>query len=172
MSNLNPYDDRGPFGKIDLGGLRLPGVVVALDGIDVPEVWQVQAATAKSGASTVWKGSGLAESIKITIALSNREAYAIYVDQVAPALRPKRGEKPPALLIVNPLVNFNGISRVACKNVGAPKWVASGGYWTADIEVIEFQPPKPAAGGPPKPKDDPNKDIKDQIDAELRKAAA
>lgn len=178
MSGPNPFDDASPFGVVDIGGLRLPGIMIALDGVDTPEEWQVQKATAKSGASTVWKGSGLAESIKITLALANREAYARYENDVVFALRPKRGEKPPALVIVNPLINFNGITRVSCKNVGAPKWQAGGCYWTADIELIEYQPPKPAAAGPPKPGDysnpdhDPNRDGKQQIEDELRKAAA
>ncbi len=177
-SRLNPYDDPGPWGVVDIGGLRLPGVVKSIDGHERPQTWQVQAATAKSGASTTWKGEGIAEAIKILLALANRAAFNAYYD-VRDALLPKPGAAPPALLIVNPAINFSGITRISCKNVGPPKWVESGGYWTGEVTVIDYNPAKPANTGSPKPKGsdysnpekDPNQALKDEIKDLTDKAA-
>lgn len=147
MSNLNPYEDSSPWRVIDIGGLRVPGVVQSIDGHEKPETWDVNKGTEKSGATIVWKGTGLASSIKIVTALHDASSFAAYY-ALRDALRPKLGTKPPSLLIVNPALNFAGITRVACVNVGSPRWVASGGYWTGEITVIEYAPEKPANTGP------------------------
>lgn len=169
-SRLNPYIDALPWGQVYVGGVVVPGVVQSIDGHEKPEEWSVQKATKKSHASTVWKGTKLAESIKIVTALYNAESFAFYYDLQA-ALRPSLGEKPPSHAIVNPAVNFVGITRVAVVNVGPPKWVAGGGYWTGEITLIEYNPEKDANTGPAgaakKPSGpDPNSDVK----AELQKA--
>lgn len=146
-SLLNPFLDASPWGVVDVGGLRLPGVVVSIDGANRPEDWQIQKPTAKSGASTVWKGTGLAETITIVLALANADAFQAYY-AVRDALRPKIGTKPPSHVIVSPIINFSGITRVSCRNVEAPAWVASGGYWTGKVVLVEYNPPKPANTGP------------------------
>lgn len=175
---LNPFVDPSPWGVVDIGGMRVPGVVLSIDGHEKPEKWNVQEPTEKSGATTVWKGTKLADSIKIVTAITNAEAFAAYV-VLRDTLRPKLGTKPPSHVIVHPAVNFSGITRVSCGNVGPPKWVASGGYWTGEITLVEYNPPKPTNTGvasAPKPggagATDPNADVKAELAAvvaEVRK---
>lgn len=152
-ARLNPFIDPGPWKSIVLGGLTLPGIVHSVDGAEHPENWSVQMGISVSGAVTVWRGTTIAESIKVLLKLHNAAAFAGYYD-ARDVLRPKLGKKPPALTIVNPTINFNGITRVSCKNVGQPKWVEQGGYWTGELTLIEYRPPKPIPAGtvePPKP---------------------
>jgi hypothetical protein len=179
----NPYIDASPWGVVDVGGLRLPGVVVSVDGVDKPEDWNVQKPTSKAGATTVWKGTKLAEQIKIVVALPNDDAFRDYYT-VRDVLRPKLGTKPPTLSIVNPIINFSGVTRVSCRNVGAPKWVAAGGYWTGEVLLLEYNPPKPANTGVAgqqknnvsvgdvleQHKVDPNQALNDDIDALTKEA--
>jgi hypothetical protein len=175
-SRMNPYVDSSPWGFVDVGGLRLPGVVLTVDGADKPEEWQVQKGTSSNNASTVWKGTKLAESIKVVLALHDAPSFDAYY-QARDLLRPKIGTKPPAHSIANPAINFNGITRVSIKNIGAPKWVSSGGYWTGEVELIEFNPEKPANAGSPKASaagaknaPDANADVKAGLDATVAEA--
>ncbi len=177
--NLNPYIDAGPWGRVEISGMPLPGIIQSIDGADKPEDWSVQKGTAKSNATTVWKGTKLAESIKIMTALTNAEAFAQYYD-IRNLLRPKIGVKPPSLLISSPVLNFSGITRIAIKNILPPKWVSGAGYWTGEIELIEFNPEKPANTGPAggakawtegTNSSDPNKDVKSALQKALDEAA-
>lgn len=171
-SQLNPFVDAAPWGQVRISGVPIPGVIQSIDGADKPEEWQVQKGTKESNAATVWKGNKLAESIKVITKLHSSEAFAGYYT-VRDALRPKVGEKPPAHTIENPAINFNGITRVSVKNVAAPKFDRAGGCWLGEIELIEFNPPKPANSGKPKGKGpDPNQDVKNELDKVTKEAAA
>lgn len=170
---LNPFaDGNEEWGWIEIGGVEVPGVVQSIDGAEKPDEWQVQKGTKESNASTDWKGTKLAESIKIVTALFDANSFEQYY-VLRDTLRPKLGEKPPALTIFHGAINFNGITRVSVKNIGAPKWQRAGGYWTGEIELIEFSPPKPANTGKPKGKGkDPNADVKAELDAVVKEAGA
>lgn len=176
MANPNPYVDRGPWGVVAVSGFTLPGIVRSIDGAAKPEDWNVQKGTAKSGATTVWKGTKLAESMKILLGLMNADQFAEYYT-ARDTLRPKIGTKPPSHTIVNPHINFSDITRVTCRDVGPPTWVESGGYWTGLVELLEFNPPRPAnTGVANRPRAgvesdfDPNADVKRQLDAALEEA--
>lgn len=164
---LNPFDDPGPWGTVDIGGIRVPGVVRSIDGAERPDEWSVQKPTAATGAATIWRGTPLAEKIKIVTALTNRAAFDRYQD-LRDTLRPKLGTKPPALAIVNAQINFAGITRVAHVNMPAPKWVEAGGYWLGEITLVEYAPPRAVAAGPAtlggdRTKPDPNADLKAEV---------
>ena len=182
-SRPNPYRDSGPWGRVAIGGIVLPGVVLSIDGAERPEEWDVQKPTEKSGATTVWKGTNLANAIKIVLALHDEASVDRYYE-VRDALRPKQGTRPPALPIDSPIINFAGITRVSCRNPAPPKWVAAGAYWTGTITVIDFSPPKEADTGVARPGGrggrgeyhveavDPNADLKRERAALLAKARA
>jgi hypothetical protein len=145
--NLNPYIDPGPWGFVLLGGMVLPGVVTEIDGAEKPEEWAVQKGTGSSGATTVWKGTKIAEAIKITLAAVSAEVFDnLYL--MRDMLRPKLGKKPPSLILANAIVNFNGIINVALVNVGQPKWEKSGGYWSVEVTLTEYNPSKATNTGP------------------------
>lgn len=173
--DLNPYDDPGPWNTIDFGGVRVPGVIQSVDGAEKPEEWTQQKGTGSSGATTVWKGTKNAEAIKVVTAMTTREHIAAYY-VLARTLRPKLGTKPPSLVVTNAIFNFAGITRIAGGNCAPPKWVASGGYWTGEITVAEYNPSKAAGTGPAgaaKPKanePDPNADMKALVDKLTKEA--
>lgn len=145
-SNLNPYIDPDPWGVVILGGLQVCGIITAIDGHSKPEEWNVQKGTSSSGATTVWKGTKLAEAIKITVALVDAEMFENYY-AVRDTLRPKLGTKPPSLTIVNAAINAVGITRVACVDISAPR-PAAGLSWSYEITLIEYNPTAPAKAGP------------------------
>lgn len=145
----NPYTDWRPWGKVTIGGVLIPGIVTGIEGHEKIEEWAVQKGIEVSHAVTVWRGTKLAEAIKITTNLHNAAEFAKYY-LVRGALRPKLGKKPPSLGIVNAAINFSGITRVSCVNVGPPK-PAAGLSWQAEITVIEFNPPRPVKVGPADP---------------------
>ncbi len=143
---LNPYVDPGPWGRVSVGPLTLPGVVISIDGAEKPELWDFQKATASSGATSVWKGTKLAEGIKVLLEAPSLESFAgLYV--LRDLLRPKAGTLPPSLAIVNGAINFNGITTVATALIGQPK-PAPNNSWRIEITFCEYSPPKPAKAGP------------------------
>lgn len=145
-SNLNPYIDPDPWGTVMIGGLQVMGIITAIDGHTKPEEWSVQKGTSSSGATTVWKGTKIAEAIKITVAMIDAgdfESYYVMRD----TLRPKLGTKPPSLSIVHPAINAVSITRIACVDVGPPK-PAAGLSWSYEITLIEYNPTAPAKAGP------------------------
>lgn len=176
MAAPNPYVDSGPWGHVYIGGFRVPGVISSIDGAERPEEWDVQMPTKKGGASTVWKGTGIASSIRIATSLHNRDSVDNYT-RLRDLLRPpKSTDAPPALPIVSPIINFTGITRVAYRSMSPPDWQPNGGYWKGVITLVDFSPPKPVKTGVARPKIvrrtiteeriDPNQDKKDRF-AEL-----
>ena len=177
----NPYIDRGPWGICEINGVELPGVILSINGHEKPEEWNIQKPSDKSGASSVWKGTQIAEGIKIKMSLTGREQFEHY-RALCRMLRPKLGEKPPTYVIANPSINFAEIYKVSTKLPGTPEWVAKEGYWTGEITLVEVYEPKPAktgkAGGAGDgaggnlgiegaiggEEVDPNKDLNDRID--------
>ncbi len=179
--NPNPYRDSGPWGHVFIGGVRVPGVIADVDGAERPEQWDKQKATEKTGASTVWKGTDLADAIKITTSLHDQTSVDEYY-RLRDILRPpKSTNAPPALPIVSPIINFSGITRVAYRVMSPPKWVKSGGYWKGVITLIDFSPAEDAKTGVARVKrgrtvteerTDPNQAIKDQFNRTVQKVKA
>lgn len=172
----NPFTDSTPWGIVKIGGFTVPGIVKSIDGHEKPEEWTVQKATSSNNATTVWKGTKLAEAIKILTQFGNGPAFAKYYE-LRDLLRPKIGTKPPSHVIENPAINFVGVTRISNVNVGPPKFVEQGRYWTGEITVIEYNPSAPASTGPAgaakakADEPDPNADLKAFIDAKMQEAS-
>lgn len=177
MSELNPYRDSSPFGRVTIDAVLIPGVIQSLDGAEKPEEWAFQKGTSGNNATSVWKGTKLAESIKIVTALFDEASYDAY-SALKLWLRPKLGTKPPSRTITSPIINSAGISKISTVNTGTPKWVRSGGYWTAEITLAEYNPPKPAATGQAGPANSsttgtpPQTEGEKQLEALLKQAAS
>lgn len=149
---LNPYRDPGPWGIVTIGGLQLPGVVVSVDGAERPDEWMVQKGISVSGAVVVWRGTLLAEGIEIVLQLLDAADFDKYYE-VRDVLRPKIGRKPPAHTLVNPSINFSGITRITTRNVFVPKHVHADNSWIGKVALLEYRPPRPVVAGtvePPK----------------------
>ena len=98
-TRLNPYDSYKEWGKVTVGGILIPGIILSIDGHEKPEEWIIQKGMEVSHAYTIWRGTKLAESIKIVTNLYNRAEFNKYHD-LKTVLRPKLGSKPPSLGIV------------------------------------------------------------------------
>lgn len=147
---LNPYINHYDWGLVMIGDNPVPGVITAIDGASKPEEWSVQKGTSASNATTVWKGTKLAESIKITTNLFDVlqvDAWYTLRDQ----LRPKLGDKPGSFQVVNAIINWAGITRVAVVNITPPKWLGASNSWEGTVELIEYNPSKPAKAGQASP---------------------
>lgn len=149
ITPLNPYISHAEWGLVLIGDNPVPGVVTTIEGASKPEEWSVQKGTSASNATTVWKGTKLAESIKITTNLFDVlqvDAWYVLRDQ----LRPKLGTLPPSYTVVNAHINWAGITRVAVVNITPPKWLGASNSWEGTVELIEYNPSKPAKAGPAK----------------------
>ena len=164
----NPFLNGDAFGVVGLTGggapvgFTLAGALIAIDGANTPDEYAVQKGTGTSGATVTWRGSKVAEAVKLTFALTNAAQWAAAEAQVA-ILRPTRGQKPPSFTIVNPVINnFGKISRVSTVDPGQPKWDEKVFKFTIEIVFIEFRPTVAAKTSPVTPPTDPNADLKNQ----------
>lgn len=148
-TRLNPYRSFKEWGQITVGGVLIPGIIISIDGHEKPEEWIFQKGLEVSHAVSIWRGTKLAESIKVLTNLYNEAEFDKYTD-FSKVLRPKIGKKPPSLAIVNAAINFGGITRVSVRLPGTPK-PAKGLSWTAEIDLAEFNPPRLAKVGPADP---------------------
>lgn len=146
MANANPYVDAGPFGRVAVGGVQIPGVIQSIDGFRKAEDWTFQKGAGGSNAATVWKGTKLAESGTIKTALFGQASYDAH-EALRLVLRPKLGTKPPSLPIENAIINGNGVLVVVCVDAPVATWIKAGGYWIAEMIFAEFNPSKPASTG-------------------------
>ncbi len=76
MTWPNPYDDPDAYRLLYLGGWLVPALVVAVDGVEIKQKWTVQQAKDKSGATAVWNGTDLVESLVYTLEAPRRELFA------------------------------------------------------------------------------------------------
>lgn len=148
-SKLNPYRDPKPWQKVRIGRIVLPGVLTDVTGVSKPEKWVIQMGISASNAVTNWRGTMLAENISLTCQLPDEASFDAYWD-IRNLLRPKLGSRPPALVIVNAIFNFAGVTRVSVRDVIPPK-PAPGNSWSGEIQLLEFNPQKQAPVGPPDP---------------------
>lgn len=148
-TNSNPYVDRFPWSNVVIGNILVPGILESIEGCEKVERWIFQQGLAVSNSVSVWRGTKLAESIRITTRLYNTASFDAAYD-LRNALRPKVGRKPPVLPILGGPFGFVGITRVSVLNIIPPK-VAPGNSWLFGVELIEYNPPKPVPVGPADP---------------------
>ena len=146
MSNANPYRDASPFGRVKIAGVSVPGVIQTIEGFRKPDEWTFQKGSGGNNAATVWKGTKLAESGKLTIALFDLASFDAY-EALRIVARPKLGTKPPSLPIESAIINGNGVLVVVCVDAPVALWIKPGGYWLAEMMFAEFNPPAPAKTG-------------------------
>jgi hypothetical protein len=151
----NIYEDDAPFGVIAIQGVEVATHLVEVDGCANAEEWTAQKGTGTSGASNVWKGMKLAESIKLKFRSTDAAGFQAQTDLLA-LVRPKRGDKPPTLRVENAIINWGGITRIVLKQPAFPKWDKATGATDWEWEFSEDSPSQPADTGkadPAKPGD-------------------
>lgn len=172
--DANPYFDPGPFGQILIADVVVAATLTEVDGATSPEDWSVQKGTGTSGATASWKGTKLAEALKLKFRAHDGDAFQAMTDLLL-LVRPKKGQKPPTVNIENAIVNWGGIGKGAIKTPPEPKWDAKDGAWDFTWEFQEIGPSTGAntgaAGAPaPDPKDPPT--AQSAADKEIAKLSA
>lgn len=149
-SDPNPFRDPGPWGFVYINDVLIEATLIEVDGAQKPEDWQVTKGTGTDGATAAWKGTKLAEKIKLKFRATDEASFDAMSDLLA-MVRPKLGEKPPTVTIVNAIVNWGGISKVTLHEPAFPKWEDSKQAWEFEWEFIEYAPSKPTKTGPSDP---------------------
>lgn len=127
-----------PVDYIELAGERSPGLADVV-GIRAPIQWDDRRGYGLSGATTVYRGFGLATwSVRIRLySESDWEAWESFSRLLA---RPAAGERAQALDIVHPLLDALGIASCVIVDPGAPEQ-SDDGVWTVDVKMKEFRRP-------------------------------
>jgi hypothetical protein len=132
---------------VKLGGLLMPGMVQSIEGANRKFLWKKQKGTASSGATIVFEGADIAETIKVVVfapTLKMQEDCKAWRRYIAPV---KIGGKPPTFAIENVLIEFNEITRVTIAEIAQPTESKDQNVtfiWT----FTEYLPPAPAKTGP------------------------
>jgi|WetSurMetagenome_2_1015567.scaffolds.fasta_scaffold00291_8 hypothetical protein len=149
--DINPFRDGSAFNTCILASgnlsVKIPGVIFDVKGNDRIEYWWVLKSPNMGYAVTVWRGTLLCESIKISVHLVGEQEYDEW-SHVRLALQPNAQDS--AWYISFPCVNFGGVSLVGVRMVGTPKSVGRG-IWDAVLDLIEYRKPQPIHAGPPDP---------------------
>jgi hypothetical protein len=163
---LSPYAFPLYWGRMTIGGVYVPGIILSFDGANKPERWIIQMGLTVSNSVTIWRGTGLAESIEIVSRITDEVSYQAAC-RYRDTLRPKLGRKPPSLIAVNGVLNWCGITRVSTRNIFILP--ASGCSWDVHTILVEFNPMKMAPVGPADP---PKKETEnDRLAAQLARLA-
>jgi hypothetical protein len=171
---LNPIDAEDLYDKLLVGSTFSPGFVT-IAGHDRAHGWDVKQASGSGGASTEYKGEEITE-FTATFKLVKDDAFGIdeFVewDAFQPILEKTLQTKvPQAIPIYHPDLIRNGITVVSVKKIGG--MVHSGdGSATVTVTFLEFRPPKKKGGAPTAKKNDPNSDVKKELDEVVKAAKA
>lgn len=140
-----PFDP-GAFGFVYFDDIIVQATLLEVDGCTKPEEWQITKGSGSDGATADWKGTKLAEKIKLKFRATTDAEYA---DQgrLRDQLRPKLGQKPPSVTITLAMVNWGGIYKVRLVEPAYPKWVADKRAFDFEWEVGEHAPSKQTKTG-------------------------
>lgn len=145
MSDLLTGFPRQPY--IVLGPMQSPGVAT-VRGLDSPRNWDIRQGYGFSGATVVYKGTGLSKfQVDIDLWLPEHFiAWNLFSTILAP---PKPGPAGFALGIKHPIINGppHGIIEVVVENVSEPVQ-SDTGLWTYTISFLQYRKPLPAIARP------------------------
>ena len=178
MAIANPYDNPDAWGQIKLTGYGfLPGFLVGLKGLVREHEWVYQKGLGTSGASSIWRGRKIIESIGILLECPNREDFTA-LDLLLTAIVPAVGKKPATFGVEQEMFRIAGVSRISLKSYGIEP--SAGNSWQFALGVTEYSPTILAKVGPadpaklpgdPKPKDAIDQTIAD-LQAKIARAGA
>lgn len=146
----NPFVDPGPWGFVYFDNILVEATLREVDGAHKPEDWQVTKGTGSDGATAAWKGTKLAEKLKLKFRATDEASFDA-MTRLLLQVRPKIGQKPPTVVITNAIVNWGGISKVTLHEPPFPKHERKDDSWDFEWEFIEYAPSKPTKTGPSDP---------------------
>lgn len=134
---INPKDPA--LNYVTVAGVPSPGRAT-LTGVKAPYNWDVQQSYGREGAFTIFRGRGIAKPL-LTIsmwALEHFLAWPLFVKLI----QPPTPTKPLVVQMGHPALSAADINAVSCESIGQPER-QSNGMWVAQIQLIEYRPPKP-----------------------------
>ena len=191
MARDNPFRNLSAYNRVRLGGRLIKAALIAIDGNELSDEWNVQKGTNTSGATAAYRGVNLIEGVKLTFECADGDGSTAeqdyddlsdIFDMLAPAPRAGlSGPKPPTHKLENAILNRIGLTDVCRK--GWKEYPSATGSWLVDLTVIQYAPPAPAGAGaqdPSKPAlglprtgiDPQIKALQDERDRLLQQAAA
>lgn len=123
-----------------VAGIQSPGRA-QLTGVAAPFNYDVQPGYGKEGATTVFRGRGIAK-FTLTITLWEREHFIAW-PVFSAMLEPPKTFKPLVVEMRHPLLSAADIKAVAVESLGQPER-QNNGMWIATIRLMEWRPVKPA----------------------------
>jgi len=190
MARDNPFRNLRAYNRVRISGRLVKAALVAIDGNELTDEWNVQKGTNTSGATAAYRGVNLIEGVKLTFECAGGDGSTAEQDYddlsdlwdlLAPAPRKGlAGPKPPTVKIENAILNRIGLTD-ACRKAWR-EYPSETGSWLVDLTLIQYAPPAPAGAGaqdPSKPSTgvpgvtvDPIKALQEQRDKLLAQAAA
>lgn len=155
MPRNNPFRNLSAYNRVRIGGRLIKAPLVAIDGNELEDEWNIQKGTNTSGATAAWRGVKLIESVKLTFECATgdgttaeqdyEELMDVY-DMIAPAPRlGLAGPKPPTVKIENAILNRIGFTD--CCRKGFREYVTETNSWRVDFTLIQYAPPREAGAG-------------------------
>lgn len=149
MARPNPYRFPDEWGRVEFSGLVVKALLVAVNGVELEDEWDVQRGIGTTGAVTIWRGTKPVENIVLTFEAPDEatfdDLYAIW-----DLLKPKPRQRPPTQPIRNPFVNFVGVDKVSRRKWAGPYQV-QGFNFRVDLTMIQYKPPILIPAGPAEP---------------------
>jgi hypothetical protein len=145
----NPHRAPKDWTEVAFNNWVVPAVLVAINGVQIEEVWETQRAIGASGWVTVWRGTKPAEGLKFTFEAPDAARFdSLY--ELYKRLAPVNGQRPPTATVKHPAPNFVGISRVSRKLWEGPAQTSSLS-WRVDLTMIQYFPLVIVPVGPQQP---------------------
>jgi hypothetical protein len=155
MARDNPFRNLAAYNRVRIGGRLIKAALVAIDGNELLDDWNVQKGTNTSGATAAYRGVNLIEGVKLTFECANGDGSTAEQDyddlsdlwdMLAPAPRKGlAGPKPPTQKIENAILNRIGLTD-ACRKAWKESPTATGS-WLVELTLIQYAPPAPAGAG-------------------------
>lgn len=174
----NPFRDIKPWNRVTIGGREIKSLLVALDGNELEDEWNVQRSLETNKAIAVYRGVKLIEGVVLTFEAATEAAFDD-LRELWKLLAPTRANgRPPTLQIENAMLTWIGLRSINRRRWKGPYPTATNS-WRVDLGVIEYSPPEPVKVGvqdpskPWGPTVDPQiKALQQQRDALAAEAAA
>ena len=174
IPGLNPIDFSDVYDSITFNDVIVsPGQLLGFTGLPKKSVaWDVKDGNGQTGASITKKGGKLAKFTATFLLCKDPggkfDDFADY-DVFLPLMKQAQ-DGTTVLVAYHPDLAELDIDSVVVEDISARKHLGNGGD-TVDISFIEYKPPKKAGGTPQKKKgNDPNEDLKKEIDALTKEA--
>lgn len=151
----NPFRDLQPYNRVAIGGRLLKALLVAIEGHELEDIWNVQKPSGGNHATAVYEGVKLFEAVKLTFECADGDGFTAaeryddlsdVFDMLRPAAsRGATGLKPPTLTIENAILTRVGLT--AINRRGWKEYFTETNSLRVDLTVIQYAPPSPAATG-------------------------